>query len=146
MLKQKQGFTLLEILLVMTILGILLTIVVRLVRPESRFSDVQNAQRKSDVLSIYTAINQYKDDNRGQVPAGIASTDISLCQPGCTENATQIDINSDIAIFIRNGVLPVDPLQTGNILTGYRVRLDSAGRVIVSAPLAENGEIINTQE
>lgn len=146
MILKYKAFTLLEILLVITIVGILLTVVVRLVRPEDRFADIRNAQRKSDVLSIYTAINQYKEDNRGQFPSGITSTSTNLCQPGCVESGTQIDINADIASYIRNGVLPIDPSQTGTVLTGYTVSLDSGGRVIVSASLAENGELINTQE
>lgn len=146
MILKYKAFTLLEILLTITIIGVLLAIVVRLVRPEDRFADIRNAQRKSDVLSIYTAVNQYKEDNRGQVPPGITSTSIALCQPGCVESSTQIDINTDISDYIRNGVLPIDPSQTGTVLTGYTIALDSGGRVIVSAPLGENGEVINTQE
>lgn len=146
MILKYKAFTLLEILLVITIIGILLAIVVRLVRPEDRFADIRNAQRKSDVLSIYTAVNQYKEDNRGQVPPGITSISIALCQPGCVESATQIDINTDVSRYIKSGLLPVDPSQTGTELTGYTIILDSGGRVVVSASSAENGEIINTQE
>jgi prepilin-type N-terminal cleavage/methylation domain-containing protein len=141
-----RGFTLLEILLVIALLGILFAIVLRLVNPQRRFGDVNNIQRKSDVLSIYGAINQYREDNRGNLPAGITISDINICQSGCIEDSTQIDITTEIAKYIRLGKPPVDPSQTGSILTGYKVLVNSQGKVVVSAPLAENGFTINTIE
>jgi prepilin-type N-terminal cleavage/methylation domain-containing protein len=142
----KKAFTLLEILLVVTLIGLLLATVVRLINPQRRFGDVNNIQRKSDVFSIYTAINQYREDNRGNLPVGITTTAINICQPGCTENSTQIDITTEISKYIRLGKPPIDPSQTGSILTGYQVSVNTQGRVIVSAPLAENGATINTIE
>lgn len=142
----KRGFTLLEILLVIALIGILLATVIRLVNPQKRFGDVNNLQRKSDVLGIYTAINQYREDNRGNLPAGITGTAINICQSGCIEDSTQIDITTEISQYIRLGQPPVDPLQIGTILTGYTVYTSAQGRLIVSAPLAENGVIINTIE
>jgi prepilin-type N-terminal cleavage/methylation domain-containing protein len=142
----KKAFTLLEILLVVTLIGLLLATVVRLINPQRRFGDVNNIQRKSDVFSIYTAINQYREDNRGNLPMGITTTAINICQPGCTENSTQIDITTEISKYIRLGKPPIDPSQTGSILTGYQVSVNAQGRVIVSAPLAENGATINTIE
>ncbi len=142
----RRGFTLLEILLAITLMGILLVTVVRLVNPQKRFGDVNNLQRKSDVLSIYTAINQYREDNRGNLPAGITTTVMSICQPGCTPSTTQIDITTEISKYIRLGKPPIDPVQTGTVLTGYTVYATEQGRVIVSAPLAENGVTINTIE
>jgi prepilin-type N-terminal cleavage/methylation domain-containing protein len=142
----KRGFTLLEILLVITLIGILLATVLRLINPQKRFGDVNNLQRKSDVLSIYTAINQYREDNRGNLPAGITTTDIDICQPGCVEDSTQIDITTEISKYIRLGKPPVDPSQTGTILTGYTVYANAQGKIVVSAPLAENEVTINTIE
>ena len=143
----RRGFTLLEILLAITLMGILLVTVVRLVNPQKRFGDVNNLQRKSDVLSIYTAINQYREDNRGNLPAGITNEAINICQPGCTELAgTQIDITTEISKYIRLGKPPVDPSQTGTVLTGYTVYATEQGKIVVSAPNAENGVTINTIE
>ena len=142
----RRGFTLLEILLAITLMGILLVTVVRLVNPQKRFGDVNNLQRKSDVLSIYTAINQYREDNRGYLPVGITTTAINICQPGCDSSGTQIDITTALSKYIRLGKPPVDPSQTGTILTGYTVYSNAQGKIVVSAPLAENGVTINTIE
>ncbi len=142
----KRGFTLLEILLVIALIGVLLATVLRLVNPQKRFGDVNNLQRKSDVLSIYTAINQYREDNRGNLPVGITTTAIDICQPGCVEDSTQIDITTEISKYIRLGKPPIDPVQTGTILTGYTVYANAQGKIVVSAPLAENLVTINTIE
>jgi len=142
----KNGFSILEVLLVVTIISILLVTVFRFMDPQRRFGDVNNLQRKSDILSIYTAINQYREDNRGNLPTGITQTAINICQVGCLESSTQIDITTEISKYIRLGKLPIDPLQTGDILTGYTVYVNDQGRVVVSAPLAENWATINTIE
>ena len=143
----RRGFTLLEILLAITLMGILLVTVVRLVNPQKRFGDVNNLQRKSDVLSIYTAINQYREDNRGYLPVGITTTVMSICQPGCdSSSGTQIDITTALSKYIRLGKPPVDPSQTGTVLTGYTVYATEQGKIVVSAPNAENGVTINTIE
>ena len=143
----RRGFTLLEILLAITLMGILLVTVVRLVNPQKRFGDVNNLQRKSDVLSIYTAINQYREDNRGYLPVGITTTVMSICQPGCdSSSGTQIDITTALSKYIRLGKPPIDPVQTGTVLTGYTVYATEQGKIVVSAPNAENGVTINTIE
>jgi prepilin-type N-terminal cleavage/methylation domain-containing protein len=142
----KKGFTILEILLVIALIGILLVAFIRLLNPQKRFGDVNNVQRKSDIMSIYTAINQYREDNNGNLPTGITSTAINICQSGCVESSTQIDITTEIFNYIPLGKIPLDPLQTGSILTGYTVFVNAQGRIVVAAPLAENGITINTIE
>lgn len=143
----KKAFTLLEILLSLTLIAILIAIILLLINPAQQVGDVNNVQRQADVLNIYTAINQYRELNSGNLPAGIATTAINICQSGCTESVTQIDISTELNPYLRFNTLPIDPLQSGSILTGYTVYVDSqSGRVIVSAPLAENGITINTIE
>ena len=143
----KKAFTLLEILLVIALIGMLLATVLQLINPQKNLGNVRNIQRKSNIFSIYTAINQYREDNRGDLSTtGITTTAINICQPGCAESTTQIDITTEISKYIRLGKPPIDPSQTGSILTGYQVSVNAQGRVIVSAPLAENGATINTIE
>jgi prepilin-type N-terminal cleavage/methylation domain-containing protein len=142
----KKAFTLLEILLVMTLVSILMVILFRLINPGQQIADINNAQRQADVMTIYTAINQYRDINSGNLPTGVTNDIKSICQPGCTLDNSKIDISSDLEAYIPFGNIPIDPQQQGEDITGYAVYVNNQGRVIVSAPLAENGVIINTIE
>ncbi len=142
----KKGFTLLEVLLVMTLVSILLVIGLRSINIDKQFGDVNNAKRKSDVLTIYTSINQYRDDNDGTLPAGIDTIEKDICQPGCVIDINKVDINTALEPYITFGKIPIDPKQQGSDITGYSVYVNSQGKVIVSAPLAENVVLINTIE
>lgn len=143
----KKGFTLLEILMIITLISILLGIFFVFVDPRRQIGNINNAQRKSDIFSIYNAINQYRDINSGKLPEGIiANISKNICQPGCVESENQIDISSELEPYISFGKIPIDPKQEGLVITGYAVYVDIQGKVIVSAPLAENGAIINTEE
>jgi prepilin-type N-terminal cleavage/methylation domain-containing protein len=140
----KKAFTLLEIILAITIISVLLVILIRLINPNQQIADINNAQREADVLTIYTAINQYRNINSGNLPSGITNDIKSICQPGCTPDNSKIDISSDLESYIPFGNMPIDPQQQNSDTTGYSVYVNNQGNVIVSAPLAENGVTINT--
>lgn len=143
----RKAFTLLEILLVMTLISILLLILIRLINPDQQIGDINNAQRQSDVLTIYTAINQYREANSGNLPTGITNEVKSICKPDCSVNSDKIDITEVIESYIAFGTIPVDPQQSETLdTTGYTIYVNIQGRVVVSAPLAQNGATINTLE
>lgn len=143
----KKAFTLLEILLVMVLISILLVILIRLINPDQQIGDINNAQRQADVLSIYAAVNQYRDANSGSLPTGIANEVKSICKPDCSVNSNKIDMTEAIEPYIAFGNIPVDPQQSETSdITGYTIYVTSQGRVVVSAPLAQNGSTINTLE
>ena len=67
MKKLAQGFTLIELLVVISIIGILATLVTaNLTSARSRARD---AERKSDLKNIETALKLYSNDNSGIYPA-----------------------------------------------------------------------------
>ena len=142
----KKAFTLAEISLGIVLISILFVISAVMINPNKQLGNINNASRRSDVFAIYNAINQYRNANLGKLPDGITSTARNICQAVCTPSSTQIDISTELNQYLRSNTLPIDPLQTGTTLTGYTVYVTPEGRVVVAAPLAQNGVTINTLE
>ena len=70
-LNRNKGFTLVEILIVIAIIGILALVVFIALNPAGRFADARNSNRYNNVEAIGKAVLQYNIDNAGSWPAGI---------------------------------------------------------------------------
>ncbi len=68
--KNKNGFTLLEILLAVAALVILASIVILAINPTKQLADTRNSQRWVDVNTILNGVYQYAIDNDGALPGG----------------------------------------------------------------------------
>ncbi len=141
----QRGFTLIEVLVVIGILSVLLLITLVAINPSRQFASANNTQRNSDVNAILNAINQYASDNKGQLPAGISTTNQEIASTGA-------DL-CDLLVTDYIAALPSDPL-TGSAVTeagcaaaygtGYYVVSSATNnRVTVSAPSAELGASIS---
>lgn len=162
--QKPQGFTLIELVVVMGILAALLAIVLVAINPARQFAQANNTQRRSDVNAILNAVHQYAAANRGALPAGITTTEKVICKPITTCGAltpNAVDLCSALApIYIAD--LPRDPTgtvaPTGNTscqggatpTTAYDTTYTvvstgaSAGnRITVRAPAAELTETIS---
>lgn len=141
---KNQGFTLLEVLLVVAAIGILAGIVIVALNPGKQLGDTRNAQRRSDVNAILNAIYQFSIDNNGNLPTGIDSVPASAQVLGtagsgldstCTATTTLaagLNLSADLVPDYIVGV-PMDP-QTGTTAnTDYYVNRDANGRVTVGA-------------
>lgn len=71
---KRDGFTLLEVLLVVAALAILASIVISAINPGKQLADTRNAQRFSDVRAIMDSLYQYAVDHKGRFPADIDGT------------------------------------------------------------------------
>ena len=139
----QKGFTLLEVLLVVAIIGILAGIVIIAINPNKQLADARNTQRKADVNTILNAVYQYTLDNKGVLPASLTVTSTEICATtGCSGGLI------DLAVLTASGkylvALPVDP--TGAIGTGgngYKINKDANNRVVVTATQAENSATIS---
>jgi type IV pilus assembly protein PilA len=146
--KAKQGFTLLEVLLVVAIIAILAGIVIVALNPGKQLGDSRNSQRKADVNTILSAVYQYSIDNNGNLPTTIPTSDT------CTAAANEVckDGSADCTGFIDLGVLvvnqkyltaiPTDPSGSTTNGAHYNVAKSANGRVTVCAPSAEQGAVI----
>ena len=142
-LSARQGFTLLEILLVVAAIGILAGIVIVAINPGKQMADTRDAQRKVDVSTIINAVYQYAVDN-GSLPASITTSDLAICADGgdCTGIA-------DLGVLTANGTyivgIPNDPTDATTDQSGYTISKDANDRVTVTAPGAENTTISVTR-
>lgn len=142
--RYSKGFTLVELLIVIGILGILLAIVLVALNPAKQFAQANDTKRSSDVNAILNAVHQYAADHKGKLPADITEA---------AENISSADtiICADL-VPTYLAQLPVDPSTddgtpvsdcTGTYDTGYQI-LKSAtnSRITVSAPAAEGTDVV----
>lgn len=144
--KQQTGFTLLEILLVVTAIVILASIVILAINPTRQIGKTQNAQRAADINAILNGISQYAIDNSGTLPASLTVTSTEMCKTGtlpatCTTNSL-IDLSVITASETYLTSLPIDPLGSIHVSgngNGYKVNKTANNRITVSAPQAVLG-------
>jgi type IV pilus assembly protein PilA len=143
-MRNKKGFTLVEVLLVIVIIAILAAIVIVAINPGRQISQANNTQRSSDVKTILDAVHEYAIDNRGVYPTGITETPTVI-----GDDALEIDICSFLVpTYIAE--MPYDPNVDGGVYTdcttyytGYTIAQDATIRVTVAAPSAELEEVIS---
>ncbi|MDQ3077065.1 MAG: type II secretion system GspH family protein [bacterium] len=137
---KKQGFTLIEILVVIGIIAILAAVVLVAINPGRQFAQARNSQRISNVNSILNAIGQNSADNRG----------VFTCDAGpIPSSPTQITTDEG-GYNLRNCIspsyiteIPVDPLEgqftsAQDYSTGYSITQDpTTNRITIFATYAE---------
>lgn len=135
--KRKEGFTLIEILLVIALIAILAAIVIVAVNPARQLGQAQDAQRQSDVKTILDAVGQYTIDNSGTLPSGIptGATCETNGQDICKADASCEGVSLDVLLTNRTYLtaLPEDPTAATSDTTGYRI-MQNSERVTVCAP------------
>ncbi len=137
---QTSGFTAIELIVVIALIGFLLGVVVVAVDPATRFKNARNQERQADVGVVLGALYQYYSDNRGNIPSTIDSVTASAqvlgsnatgCNTSCTATTTAVaclDLTSSLVDkYLLN--IPMDP-QTGtsgnsdyfvNVLVGSHI-------------------------
>ena len=138
-IRKQNGFTLIEILIVMGILAILIGAVVVSLNPARQFASGRNTQRWSHINVILNSIGQNSADNRG----------IFTCATGPIPTSTTVigtngyDIDTCIApTYI--ATLPLDPSTGTSTDIGYSIVRDpTSGRVTITADDAELEETIS---
>ncbi|MBU0458928.1 LamG domain-containing protein [Patescibacteria group bacterium] len=136
-----QGFTLLEILIVMVILIILFGLIFVKLRPIKHKGQAYDIERMAEVKSIESGVTQYIIDNLS-LPSGTPIGDASVAKDICQESVTGasctgspvngVDLSSLVPVFLQT--IPVDPAATGSIVTGYKFYSDGED-VYAIAPL-----------
>lgn len=136
------GFTLLEILLVVTAIGILAGIVILAINPAKQLGDTRNAQRRVDANTILNAVYQYTIDNSGTLPSTITTTTTEICKTGGTCTSL-IDLSVLTASEKHLISIPEEPQKTNANGAGYFIKKSANGRITVDATFEEQGATIS---
>jgi prepilin-type N-terminal cleavage/methylation domain-containing protein len=153
--KLSQGFTLIELIIVIAVIALLAAATFVAINPAKRVGDANNARRWSDVTAIADAYQAYLVDNSGTAPtsttAGItysittttwSGTGYTTCNAAGNGNATPTTAYVELSALVTNGYIgqiPTDPnydatAVTGDLLnTGYYLYRESTGKLVIGA-------------
>ncbi|MCA9385417.1 type II secretion system protein [Candidatus Dojkabacteria bacterium] len=149
-----QGFTLIEILVVIGLIAILAAVTIIAINPAQNFQDARNSERRSEVTQILNAISQdivagaslsgYVDADDGDAfnatnaPCGTyGATDGWAVGDSTVTGDAEWDGETILAPTYLASI-PEDPQDsTAGGVSGYRMCAESATRLTLFAPLAE---------
>ncbi len=143
-----KGFTLIEILLVVSAIAILAGIVILAVNPNKQLGDTRNAQRRADVTTILNATYQYTIDNTGTLPTIPTGTCTLVATNQVCKGAATGTCATGVTLAVLTATekyltsLPIDPTVSSADGTGYYISKSANGRVTVCAPSAEQSATV----
>ncbi len=149
MIKKRQGFTLIEVLLVIGIIVILAGAIIVAVNPGRQLANTRNTQRTTDANAILNAIVENIIGNEGKwncTSSVYSSTSLpdatATIVTGSENNQNEINLSCLVPLYISK--IPVDPsLPANSINTGYRlIYSSSTGRMKVCG--VENADLNKT--
>jgi prepilin-type N-terminal cleavage/methylation domain-containing protein len=136
--RNQKGLTLIELIIVITIIGLLAGIMISVINYRRFLGESRNAKRQVEVNTIATAVYQYTLD-KGDFPTTLTTTPTEICNQNASDCSGYIDLSILLAGEEYITSIPEDPLSEDPNGTGYIINKTDAGRVIVSASMAENG-------
>lgn len=131
--RQRGGFTLIELIIVIGILVILLAIVIFALNPLEVFAKARNGERQQELGAISRALINYNTEHSSQYPAGLTAS-------WRTIGTSDLDLATVLEPYLPE--LPTDPSQGNASDTGYQVKIVN-DLPSLRAPRAELGVTIS---
>lgn len=147
------GFTIIEILLTIGILGILLSTMMVVINPGRQLAKARDTERESHVVVILAVIMQYSSEHSGALPDTDGDPETSnfptslTCigtDPGCFDLASAGEAGETI-VPIYTVEIPSDPKVGSSANTGYFIYVDDNGHLVASASGETKGAITLTR-
>ena len=141
MKKNFGGFTLIELILVMAIIGVLAGVMVVSVNPARQLAKARDTQRETDIYSILSAVYQYSAEHSGALPDTDgnpltsnfpASLTCIGTNAGCY-NLAQAGDDEETMIPDYMAAMPKDPKTGSDGNTGYLIQINASKRLVASA-------------
>ena len=136
-----RGFTIIELIIVMSIIGILATTLVVILKPATMLARARDSQRDSDIYSIMMLVRQYSSDHSGTLPDTDGDPDTNnfptslTCigtDPSCFNlSAAGDDDESLVPDYAAS--LPKDPKTGTDENIGYLIMVDANNHITASA-------------
>jgi prepilin-type N-terminal cleavage/methylation domain-containing protein len=139
--KKVGGFTLLELLIVMSILGILATVLMILINPARQLAKARDSERRSDIYAIVSAIDRYATEHSGTLPDtdGDEETNNFPTNPTCIGsgggcfNLAGAGETGETIVPEYMYEIPTDPRTGSPSDTGYIIYVDDNDYIHASA-------------
>jgi hypothetical protein len=147
--KKKQGFSVLDFLVILSAFFVIAFLGYLYLNPDKKGADVRNVHRSADVSTILTAVVSYSSQEN-EVPDEIPLSNVCVSPGHEICKIGPYDCNGLVNLsFLNDGVsseklisIPSDPINKSTNGTGYYIVQDGAGRVTVCSPYAERNETI----
>ncbi len=147
---QRKGFTLVELLLSIAIIGVLAAVIVTAINPAKQLGDTRNAQRRSDINALLNAVWQFALDHNASMPCHLGGTGpcidtvvrmLGLATTGCSAAGLCSDatVGADSCLDLAGPLaptyifaIPQDPQGSAD-RTSYVIQAAAGNRVRITA-------------
>jgi len=142
--KKNQGFTIIEVMIVLAIAGLIMAIVFLAVPALQRSS--RNTQRKTDVGSLLSSVSEYASNNSGQIPAasGTFAAEFPNNTPSLSYYITAANVLYNYSAAAR-GSAPTAPAGTDSVTVFNYLKCSGNAGTITNATARSIAVLFNVE-